>query len=297
MFTKMRQTILIVCIAFYALLATTSSVSAAGGGGGGFDDDDVYVAGYYYIPGTGAWGVVDTGIPEDPNEYKFEYKCWTEDAGDIACLAESEGKCTAGEKGRLVYWFFRLKGSGEQWSPMEPHLSCIYAEKPEDIGDQIRESILREFQSQPIQSGRLELQPSPHTLVGAHTNLYVSAGEQVFDFVLFEQDIRIVARPTEYEWNYGDGTTYGPASFAGTSLPESRWGEETPTSHVYRATGDFQASVVVYFSGEYSINGGPMVPIDGRATVPSAPQTVSVWKSESRNVADDCLVNPAGFGC
>lgn len=287
----------IALIVFYTLIATTSSASADGSGGGGFDDDDVYVGGYFYIPGTGVWGPIDTGIPDDPNEYKFEYKCWTGDAGDIACLAENEERCTAGEKGRLVYWFFRIKNSGERWSPMDPPLSCIYAEKPRDIGEQIRESILTEFQSRPLESGHLRLQPSPHTLIGAHTNLYVDSGTQVFDFVLFDQNIQIIARPTEYEWNYGDGTAYGPAPFAGASLPEDRWGEETPTSHVYGQTGDFQASVVVYFSGEYSINGGPMVPIDGRATVPSAPQTVSVWKSESRNVADDCLVNPVGFGC
>ena len=114
---------------------------------------------------------------------------------------------------------------------------------------------------------------------------------------MFEQNIRIIAKPTEYEWNYGDGVSYGPAQFSGEPLPEARWGEETPTSHMYRATGDYQASVVVHFSGEYSINGGPMVPIDGRAAVPSDPQTISVWKSESRSVADNCLVNPAGFGC
>ncbi|MBP3043827.1 hypothetical protein KKR91_04300 [Arthrobacter jiangjiafuii] len=157
--------------------------------------------------------------------------------------------------------------------------------------------ILSEFQSRPIAAGSLGMQPSPHTLIGAQTNFYVEAREQTFDFVLLGQDLRIIATPTEYEWTYGDGTSYGPAPFAGGPLPESRWGEKTATSHVYGATGDVQASVVVHFSGEYSINGGPLVPIDGRASVPSAPQTVSVWRSTSNNVADDCLINPAGYGC
>lgn len=74
-------------------------------------------------------------------------------------------------------------------------------------------------------------------------------------------------------------------------------GGSTPTSHVYLETGDYQASVIVHFSGEYSVNGGPLVAIDGRAAVPSEPVSIRVWKSESRNVTDDCLVNPAGFGC
>ena len=267
-----------------------------GGGGGGYDGDKVYVDRYYLIPGTGEWAPIDTGIPDDPKEFRFELKCFSDLAGDIDCLYENRNACTAGEGGQLVYWFSRFKGANT-WVPLGTGPSCIYSEKPRDVGDQIRESILSEFQSRPIVSGMLALQPSPHTMIGVQTNFYTDAGEQVFNLVMLEQNVRIVARPTEYEWNYGDGVTHGPARFAGFPLPEKRWGEETPTSHVYRSTGDYQATVVTYFSGEYSINGGPMVPIDGRATVPSAPQTISVWKSESRNVADDCLVNPAGFGC
>ena len=99
---------------FLALLvvsmnATVAAAEGDGGGSGGIKDDDVYVGGYFKIPGSGAWGPINVGIPDDPNEYKFEYKCWSADSGDIGCLAENEGKCTAGEKGRLVYWFFRIK--------------------------------------------------------------------------------------------------------------------------------------------------------------------------------------------
>jgi len=80
-------------------------------------------------------------------------------------------------------------------------------------------------------------------------------------------------------------------------LPEPRWGEQTPTSHIYSQTGDFPVTVTTFFSGEYSVNGGPMIPMDGRAEVASPSQILSVWRSESRNVADDCLANPAGVGC
>ncbi|MET4059699.1 hypothetical protein ABIB35_001231 [Arthrobacter sp. UYP6] len=279
-------------------VSTSYAESSEGGGSGGIGNGDVYVGAYYPIPGTGEWASFDTGIPTNPREFKYEPKCFEGDVGNIVCLNENERVCSAGPRGKLVYWFARLKESGNPWTLMDPpNPSCIYAEKPRDIGDQIRETILTEFQSRPIVPGTLSLQPSPHTLIGAHTNFYVDASEQVFDFVMLEQSIRIIARPSEYEWDYGDGAVYGPASQSGGPLPADRWGEETATSHVYRTTGDYQASVSVYFSAEYSINGGPMVPIDGRATVPSAPAIISVWKSDSRNVADDCLVNPAGYGC
>lgn len=279
------------------LLLTMPGVSEAKDNDPGVRGGDVYVDTYYIIPGTGEWASINTGIPDDPIEYTFELRCFAEGNGHVECLNENARLCPAAPGGKQAYWFSRIKGSGQPWSPMGRYPSCIYAEKPRDIGDQIRENILSEFQSQPVEPGRLGMQPSPHTLIGAHTNFYVEASEQIFDFLMLEQEIRIIARPTEYEWSYGDGTTYGPAPYAGGPLPADQWGEETATSHVYRETGDYQASVTVYFSAEYSINGGPFVPIDGRATVPSAPQTVSVWKSESRNVADDCLQNPVGFGC
>ena len=269
---------------------------AWGSTGGGVEDDQVFADTYFRIPGSNEWASFDVGIPDHPYEYRFELKCFDSNAGDLECLYENRSACTAGERGRLVYWFYSLKGSGD-WNPFGKAPMCIYAEKPKDTGDRIRENIFSEFQSRTIIPAAMGMQPSPHTLVGAHTNFYASAEVQTFDFKMFDQDIRIVAQPSEYDWVYGDGTTYGPTRFSGGPLPADRWGESTPTSHVYPQTGDYQASVTVYFSAEYSVNGGPMVPIEGRATVPSAPVTIRVWKSESRNVADDCLVNPAGFGC
>ncbi|MCC3302799.1 hypothetical protein LJ760_15270 [Arthrobacter sp. zg-Y895] len=141
------------------------------------------------------------------------------------------------------------------------------------------------------------LQPSPHTLVGMETNVYVEAAEQVFEMVLLDQTVRIVATPTEFELTYGDGTVYGPTSVPGAPLAQDRWGEQTQTSHKYDASGDYQVGATVHFSGTYSVNGGPMIPIDGRAAVSSASQTLSVWRAEPRSVADNCLVNPNGVGC
>ncbi|MER2137015.1 MAG: hypothetical protein ABS909_04040, partial [Arthrobacter sp.] len=145
--------------------------------------------------------------------------------------------------------------------------------------------------------GTMTLQPSPHTLVGANTNVYVEAQPQVFEMELLGQSIRIEVEPTEYTFDYGDGAAYGPVTTQGAPLPEERWGEQTPTSHAYAQTGDFPVSVTTFFSGEYSVNGGPMIPMDGRAEVASPPQLLSVWRSESRSVADNCLINPAGVGC
>lgn len=273
------------------------SPSLASEDGPGIRGEHVFVGRYYEVPGKGIWAAIDVGIPNHPLEYTYELKCFDEGVGDILCLNENERLCPGAPGGRLVYWMSRLKGSDGPWQRVGSDATCIYSEKPRDIVDQIEELILSEFQSRPILSGLMGMQPTPYTLVNYNTNFYVNSVEQTFDFEMFQQDIRIVARPTEFEWNYGDGTSYGPVPYAGASLPRDQWGEETTTSHVYLETGEYQASVTVYFSAEYSINGGPFVPIDGRATVPSAPQTISVWKSESHSVADNCLENPMGIGC
>ncbi|MBF4993147.1 hypothetical protein ITX31_03340 [Arthrobacter gandavensis] len=157
--------------------------------------------------------------------------------------------------------------------------------------------MLRALQEAPIAPGTVTLQPSPHTLIGAHTNVYAEAQPQVFDMELLGQSIRIEVEPTEYTFSYGDGTVHGPVSTPGGPLPEARWGEQTSTSHRYSQTGDVPVSITTFFSGRYSVNGGPMIPIDGRAEVASPSQVLSVWRSESRNVADNCLVNPTGVGC
>lgn len=238
------------------------------------------------------------GIPNDPMGYRFVPVCFDDEAGNVDCLADNQGACTAGEDGRLVYWYSGLKGTDPAtWTRVEETPSCIYAEEPVDVGQRISEQILTAFQERPIVPGQLMVQPSPHTLVGMETNVYVDAAEQVFEMVLLDQNIRIVATPTEYEIAYGDGTVYGPTQAAGAGLPQARWGEQTQTSHMYTASGDYSVTATVHFSGRYSVNGGPEIPIDGRAAVSSVPQVIRVWRAETRSVADNCLVNPNGIGC
>ena len=89
----------------------------------------------------------------------------------------------------------------------------------------------------------------------------------------------------------------GPTPYAGAPLPEARWGEKTATSHVYTQTGDYPVTVATHFHGTYSVNGGPPLPIPGQGTFTSAPVQLSVWRSETKNYADNCNQNPQGDGC
>jgi hypothetical protein len=248
-------------------------------------------------PDLGVWADLPVGIADNPIGYRFEPACFEDQqAGDLACLAQAR-ECDAAENGRLVWWFSGPKYQDpNDWSRMDAP-SCIYSEEPVDVMDEIAGVIVREFQRRPVEAGVLTVQPSPHTLIRAHTNFYVKSREQVFDFELLGQDVRIVATPTEYTWHYGDGTSHGPVSDPGAPINAESWGEQTATSHAYQETGDYSVSVTVHYSGEYSVNGGQLIPIDGRGEFITGEQTISVWRSETRNVADDCNENPASWGC
>ena len=153
------------------------------------------------------------------------------------------------------------------------------------------------FEQLPVNAGISGIQPTPHTLRGAETNFYAEASEQTFNVIMLGQKVAIIAKPVQYRWDYGDGTSLGPTTTMGGPLPQDRWGEKTGTSHAYAQTGDFNVVLTTYFQGTYSVNGGPALPIPNQGQFSTAPQTVSVWRSVTRNYADDCITNPRGQGC
>lgn len=244
----------------------------------------------------GAPGQVKT----DPNQYKYELQCHL-GGGDFnsVCLRD-QVECKSGPEGKEGIPVVWLKAPRGLANPVWTHHSgptCLYDAKPEDLLPRIAADIQRQFENMPVKAGSVVAQPSPHTLRGAETNFYADATEQQFDVTMFGQQVHVVATPVQYTWNYGDGTVLGPQPSMGGPLPQERWGEKTRTSHAYTATGDFQVVLTTSFRGTYSVNNGPPLPIPGQGQFSAAPQNISVWRSITRNYADDCNQNPQGQGC
>ncbi|MDP9983488.1 hypothetical protein J2W14_002909 [Pseudarthrobacter oxydans] len=250
-----------------------------------------------YDASTKVWVDAPNAVPQSPYQYRFDYLCLVDNNSfDVDCLAAAT-ECSAGENGRPVRWWWKLVVAGpNDWSRIAPD-RCVYSEKPDDVLGKIAAQIQTKFQQLPVSAGNSVMQPNPHTLRGAETNFYVEAAEQSFTVDMLGQSVSIVAKPVQYTWSYGDGTSLGPQTAAGGPLPQDRWGEKTSTSHVYTQTGDFSVVLTTHFQGTYSVNGGPPLPIPGQGQFSSPPQTVSVWRSITRNYADDCLRNPQGQGC
>jgi hypothetical protein len=263
--------------------------------GTGWEGNGAAASGWYQDPASKGWTTIPVGVPDDPFKYRFKHVCRADPTLDGSNCSGPDVQCTDGENGRTVNWYRSLKALDAFSFFAGP--TCIYDEKPVDALEQIAADIQREFQSLPVNAGAVVAQPSPHTLRGAETNFYAEAAEQQFDVSMFGQQVHIVATPVQYTWDYGDGTVFGPQPSMGGPLPQDRWGEKTRTSHAYGATGDFQVVLTTTFQGTYSVNAGPPLPIPGQGQFSAPPQTISVWRSLTRNYADDCNANPQGRGC
>ncbi|MDQ0276173.1 hypothetical protein QO003_000476 [Arthrobacter silviterrae] len=210
---------------------------------------------------------------------------------------DGRAACTQAKGGRLVDWYRSLKPpSPVEWT-LIARATCIYAEKPVSVLDQIAGRIEHEFKQLPVAPATIGSQPGPHTLRGNNTNFYANATEQTFNITLLAQEVHITATPTAYTWKYGDGTTLGPTPSHGAPLPQDRIGEPTKTSHAYTTTGKYTITLTTHYTGTYTVNNGPTLPIPGQGNIPSPPLHLTVWRAITRNYADNCNQNPTGTGC
>ena len=264
--------------------------------------DNVTLGGWTWDSAKGGFVKEEPGAPPgtDPYQYKYELQCHLGGGDfDTPCLGRRVD-CKNGPDGKdgiPVVWLKAPKGIPNPVWTFHSGPTCLFDPKPEDLLPRIAALIQSEFQKLPVAAGTVTAQPSPHTLRGAETNFYADSAEQQFDITILAQKVHVVATPVQYTWNYGDGTTLGPQPSAGGPLPQDRWGEKTRTSHVYTQTGDFQVVLTTHFQGTYSVNNGPPLPIPGQGQFNAPPQTISVWRSVTRNYADDCIRNPQGQGC
>lgn len=296
----MKGPVRVALVLLLALIGLEPAV-ADSGTDSGFVDNGVGVDTWVVDSDTGKGSLESPSVGvSDPNEYKYELQCHLGGGDfDTPCLAR-QLDCKDredGAKGIPVVWLSRPRGvPGAVWAHHSGP-TCLYDPKPEDLLPRIAADIQRQFQNLPVNAGKVVAQPSPNTLRGAETNFYAEAIEQQFDITMFGQQVHVVATPVQYTWNYGDGTVFGPQPSMGGALPQDRWGEKTRTSHAYASTGDFQVVLTTSFQGTYSVNSGPPLPIPGQGQFSAPPQGISVWRSLTRNYADDCNANPQGQGC
>jgi hypothetical protein len=137
-----------------------------------------------------------------------------------------------------------------------------------------------DFRRLPLPASQIMIQPpSGRTLVNIPTNLYADSATVTLPTTVLGQPVRVRATPLRFRWSYGDGevrTTTDP----GAPYPELR------TAHTYRQPGADKLDLRTTYSGEYSVDGGPWLPIDGLAVVNSPGSTLTVIAAENHLVAN-----------
>lgn len=139
----------------------------------------------------------------------------------------------------------------------------------------------REFRRLPLPPGGVRVQPpNLRTLVNVPTNLFVEAQVTVLDTTLVGFPVRVRATPRQFRWRFGDGAglvTDDP----GAPYPDLR------VTHTYTRAGAARLELVTGYSGEYSVAGGPWLPIDGVAQVSSPAVTLTVLDAHNQLVGGD----------
>lgn len=218
------------------------------------------------------------------------------DAPDPAACQEEEA-CTQtnGEPGQNHYIQF-YEDQTRQTSHRLSEPLCV---DPENIPEAASLPVVttEDLKRLDIGAAVAVVEPAPHTLINYNTNVYAHARAQEFTTTLAGYPVTVRVYPIAYTWDYGDGTTLGPTTHSGYPLGEDEWDTPTETSHRYTKTGDVHVTLTTTFEGEYSIAGGPWLPVEGTTTVTSTPVELKVWRTKIRNYADDCIINPAGTGC
>lgn len=144
---------------------------------------------------------------------------------------------------------------------------------------------LEDFRRLPLPPAVVHIQPgNGRTLINVPTNVYLDASTRLIPTQVLGQPVQVRAIPTEYRWTFGDGTalaTHDP----GAPYPDLR------TTHTYRSAGTVPVAVTTTYRGEYSVNGGPWLPVDGTAEVATPPVPLVVVAARNELV-DSTL--PAG---
>jgi hypothetical protein len=119
--------------------------------------------------------------------------------------------------------------------------------------------VAAEFQRLRVQVGRVTAEPGPATLVNFETGFFTDASRPYAlpAVTILGHRVLVTARPTGWEWFFGDGRSLRTAS------PGKRG--TVQVGHTYRDTGPVAPYVVVTWAGTFTVDGGPARVVVGTA--------------------------------
>jgi hypothetical protein len=256
-------------------------------------------------PNNGDVGSSERSANVDPNRIITITQVYCMDlagVGHLDCFEAEQVACPAPES----QWLIRAQYPADDPSalkriglpfcsePSEPVISDpAAAEEPE--APPMPVVTLEDFRRLDIAPSKIESDSGGFGLIRANTNFYATEELQTLNTTMLDQQVTIQAIPVQWTFDYGDGST--PLVSTTPGGPQREFNQQTTTSHAYQETGTFPVRVSTAYRGQFSVNGGPWIAIPGTASVPSAPTEADIWRSEAKNVAEDCHANPDGWAC
>lgn len=183
--------------------------------------------------------------------------------------------------GQARYWAYRSPAAQpRRWTRTTQR--CIPVDTPGAGGTELAVTVTEEeLRALPLPSATSAVQPpGGHVLINIETNAYAVAEQVLIPTTVLDQPVTVRATPVAYAWDYGDGAAHGPTADPGGPYPA------LTNAHVYTAPGTYDLTVTTTYTAEFSIAGGPWLPIDGTADVASPPQTLTAHSARNHLVAD-----------
>jgi hypothetical protein len=158
---------------------------------------------------------------------------------------------------------------------------CLGADDPQvptiaRVIDQVRTG----FAHLPLVAAQVQSDPGPTTVVNMKTAFSAGTSQpQTFDPVLLGVTVHVTAKPVEWQWTWGDGST---------SVTDTPGVPKQPVvTHTYTRVADAPVTVVVKFVGTFAVGNDPtQYDIQQPAfSPPSAPVIVRVREARSQLVS------------
>lgn len=208
----------------------------------------------------------------------------TRESTDICAAATLS--CPTEDQTRYWIWHRRTRvvvaPPSETVGPwiQEPGSFCLGPDDPgvPTIGRVIAQ-VRTDFQSLPLPTFAVRTDPAPQTLVNVPTAFSAGSAEPAtFTPTILGTQVTITARPTRWEWTFGDGATLTTTTPGTPQRPD--------IAHEYRRAGRLTSSVRVMWTGTFTLEGSSEVyEIQSPAFVQGAPTVVDVREARTELVS------------
>jgi hypothetical protein len=236
-----------------------------------------------YAPGKTTWTVVEEDAAPT---------CYGNNRGNADALCgPAVNTCPAGE---IRFWIWHrtvtytkspdgtTTSVASSWR-QEDKTYCLGADDPGvPTIAKVLDQVQTDFAHLPLRHDEVQSDPGPTTLVNIDTAFHAGSGQpQVFNPVLLGTPVHVTAKPTRWHWTWGDG---------GTDVTTTPGVPKQPVvSHRYTRTADLTVSVVVEWTGTFTVGNDPTAyPITASAFTPA--QTTQV--RSARHAASSSATDP-----